>query len=375
MGVMSRAWGSPSRYIQGAGEIKRLPEHTEKYGDRIGAVIDEFFFDSYTKMLKNQYEKKGKVFCSVKYDKEITVKYINSVVEIMEKFSPDVIVGIGGGKSIDSAKSVAAKMGLPLVVVPTSASTDAPTSAMAIYYNDKHEHEGFEYFLKNPDLVLVDSEIIAGAPVRFLVSGMGDALATYFEAQASVLSDSENYICTESGHYRHTDTAFVVARACYDTILKYGRFAKKANELGVVNEALERVIEANTLMSGLGFENVGCAAAHCVCNGLTDADNGTKALHGEKVAFGVLCQLIAENAEPTLINELYEFYYDVGLPITLEDMNIEKTDRNYQLIAGNPEQTEWVKEKASIDLASIIGYVKMADAIGEEYRRKRCDIS
>ena len=74
MSVMSRAWGSPSRYIQGAGEIKRLPEHTEKYGDRIGAVIDEFFFDSYTKMLKNQYEKKGKVFCSVKYDKEITVK-------------------------------------------------------------------------------------------------------------------------------------------------------------------------------------------------------------------------------------------------------------------------------------------------------------
>ena len=190
MSMMSRAWGSPSRYIQGAGEIKRLPEHTEKYGDRIGAVIDEFFFDSYTKMLKNQYEKKGKVFCSVKYDKEITVKYINSVVEIMGKFSPDVIVGIGGGKSIDSAKSVAAKMGLPLVVVPTSASTDAPTSAMAIYYNDKHEHEGFEYFLKNPDLVLVDSNIIAEAPARFLVSGMGDALATYFEAQACVLSDS-----------------------------------------------------------------------------------------------------------------------------------------------------------------------------------------
>ena len=56
-------------------------------------------------------------------------------------------------------------------------------------------------------------------------------------------------------------------------------------------------------------------------------------------------------------------------------MNIEKTDRNYQLIAGNPEQTEWVKEKVSIDPASIIGYVKMADSIGEEYRRKRCAIS
>lgn len=369
--MKSRAWGSPSRYIQGPGELKRLPEHTEKYGNRIGAVIDEFFFDSYTKMLNEQYEKKGKAFCSVKYDTEITAGYINSVVEIMQKFSPDVMVGIGGGKSIDSAKSAAAKMHIPLVVVPTSASTDAPTSAMAIYYNDKHEHEGFEYFLKNPDLVLVDSEIIAEAPVRFLVSGMGDALATYFEARASVLADSENYICTESGSYRYTDTAFMIARACCDTILKYGRLAKKANELKVVNEELESVIEANTLMSGIGFENVGCAAAHCVCNGLTDAENGERALHGEKVAFGVLCQLIAEKAEPSILDELYEFYYDVGLPVTLKDMQIEKTDKNFRMIAGNPRQTEWIKEKVSIDPASIIGYVKMADALGEEYKRKR----
>lgn len=367
----SRAWGSPSRYIQGAGELRRLPEHTAKYGDRVGAVIDVFFFDSYTKMLKNKYEEKKKQFFSVKYEEEVTIEYIESVAETMKKFSPDVIVGIGGGKSIDSAKSVAAKMQLPLVVVPTSASTDAPTSAMAIYYNDKHEHAGFEYFLKNPDLVLVDSEIIAAAPVRFLVSGMGDALATYFEAQASVLADSDNYICTESGSYRYTDTAFIIAKACCDTILKYGRLARKANEIGVVNEALERVIEANTLMSGIGFENVGCAAAHCVCNGLTSAENGTKALHGEKVAFGVLCQLIAENADPAILEELYEFYYDVGLPITLEDMKIEKTEKNYHLIAGNPQQTEWTKEKVSIAVDSIIGYVKMADALGEDYKRKR----
>lgn len=164
----SRAWGSPSRYIQGMGEIQRLPEHTAKFGDRVGAVIDVFFFVSYTKILKNRYEEREQSFHSIKYEEEVTIQYIESVVEIMKKYSLDVIVGIGGGKSIDSAKSVAAKMHLPLVVVPTSASTDAPTSAMAIYYNDKHEHAGFEYFLKNPDLALVDSGIIAAAPARLL---------------------------------------------------------------------------------------------------------------------------------------------------------------------------------------------------------------
>ena len=124
-------------------------------------------------------------------------------------------------------------------------------------------------------------------------------------------------------------------------------------------------------MSGIGFENVGCAASHCVCNGLTNAVNGEKSLHGEKVAFGVLCQLVAENADPAVLEELLEFYYEVGLPMTLKDMNIEKTDDNFKMIAGNPETTEWVKEPVSITPNSVINYVKMADALGEAYKNRR----
>ena len=122
MNKKSRAWGSPSRYIQGIGELNRLPEHTKKYGDKIGAIIDSFFFDTFSKLLGDLYAEKGKKFYGVKYDKEVTIEYIDSVVDTMKMFDPDVIVGIGGGKSIDSAKSVAAKMNLPLIVVPTCAS-------------------------------------------------------------------------------------------------------------------------------------------------------------------------------------------------------------------------------------------------------------
>lgn len=371
MNGKSRAWGSSSRYIQGIGELKRLPEYTEQYGGKVGGIIDEFFFDSYTKMLGALYAKKEQKFYGVKYDKEITIEYINSVVETLKLVGPDVIVGIGGGKSIDSAKSVAAKMKLPLIIVPTTASTDAPISAMAIYYNDKHEHTGFEYFLKNPDLVLIDSQIIAEAPVRFLVSGMGDALATYFEAEASIKSDCENYICTKIGRYRYTDTARIIAKSCFETIMKFGRTAKISNELHIVTEALEKVIEANTLMSGIGFENIGCAASHCVCNGLTGVANGEKILHGEKVAFGIICQLVAENADPDLVERLLEFYYDVGLPMTLKDMSIEETDENLKCIVGNPEHTEWVKEAVAITPEAIVNYIKMADALGELYKSKR----
>lgn len=366
----TKAWGSPSRYIQGPGEIRRLPMHTAKYGKKAGAVIDSFFYEEYTEMLKKLYEEDGGAFLSARYETEITHESINKVWKDMETLNPDVMIGIGGGKTIDTAKCVASRMNIPLVVIPTSASTDAPTSAMAIIYNDAHEHSDVEYFVKNPDLVLVDSEIIANAPVRFLVSGMGDALATVFEGRATIRTNSNNYICGESGTYRYTRTAAAIAEVCYETIMKYGRMAKLANEQHVVNEALEAVIEANTLMSGIGFENVGCAASHCVHNGLTCVKNGEKSLHGEKVAFGVICQLVAENAPAAMLEEVINFNLDVGLPVTLEDMGIEATEENFTLIAGNPAETEWTREGIRIDAEAVKGYVKCADALGHLYKQK-----
>lgn len=366
--ITARAWGSPSRYIQGPGEFGRLPVHTQKYGKRAGAVIDEYFYEEYTKQLAELYREAGGDFSSVKYTEEITKKRIDDVSQKLKGKNCDVIIGIGGGKAIDTAKCAADNLGLPLVVVPTSASTDAPTSAMAILYNDSHEHESVRYFKENPDLVLLDSKIIADAPVRFLVSGMGDALATVFEGMTSVRTNSNNYVCGESGIYRHTRTAEAIAAACYKTILENGKMAKIANELHIVNEALEAVIEANTLMSGIGFENVGCAAAHCICNGLTAAENGEKALHGEKVAFGTICQLIAEHAPMETLDEVIRFCLSVGLPVTLDDMGIENTEKNLTRIAGIPQNTEWTREPFYVDAEMVKGYVKSADALGHWYK-------
>ena len=184
--LTSYAWGSPGRYIQGAGELDRLAIHTEKFGKRAFAVIDEFFYKSFTKRLDTLYKDAGGAFLSFLYQTEITKELIEKASDEASGFSPDVIIGIGGGKALDTAKAVASRLSLPLVIIPTSASTDAPTSAMSIIYNDAHEHDDVYYYIKNPDLVLVDSQIIADAPVRFLVSGMGDALATVLKgAQVS----------------------------------------------------------------------------------------------------------------------------------------------------------------------------------------------
>ncbi|MGI6212922.1 MAG: glycerol dehydrogenase [Anaerovoracaceae bacterium] len=360
----SIAFGSPGRYIQGEGELYRLPEHAAGFGKKIFAVIDEFFFDDYSKSLNETCRAKGASFDAYRYSVEITKERIHEAADQAEGFGADVITGIGGGKTIDTAKAAASVLGLPLIIVPTSASTDAPTSAMSVIYNDRHEHDDVWYYRKNPDLVLVDTRIIADAPPRFLISGMGDALATAYEGRASIRSGSPNYIEQSSGPYFASRTAVGIAELCRDTILQNGRAAKEAAVRHEVTKELEAVVEANTLMSGLGFENVGCAGSHVICNGISRLPGGEKALHGEKVAFGILCQLTAEQAPEAELAELRSFYLDVGLPLTLEDLGIEASDENIDKISRDAKNTEWTREPFELSDEDVCESIRRTERDG-----------
>ena len=172
-------------------------------------------------------------------------------------------------------------------MLPGIAATDAPCSALSVIYTKDGQFSRVEFFPKNPELVLMDTSIIVKSPVRTLVAGMGDALATYFEAQQAFISDSPNAL-----HGKSTLTGQIIAKACYDILLTQGKQAKLSNEAGAVTKAFEAVVEANTLLSGLGFESGGLCAAHAVHNGFTVVEETHQMLHGEKVAFGVLVQLV-----------------------------------------------------------------------------------
>src|SRR5262249_22183552 len=142
---------------------------------------------------------------------------------------------------------------------------------------------------KNPELVLVDTQVIALSPPRLLVAGMGDALATWFEARTCV----EGHVKNMRGGLS-TQSALALAKLCYRTLLADGADALRAVQTKVVTPALERIVEANTLLSGLGFESSGLAAAHAIHNGLTTAPSTHAYYQGEKVSFGLLAQLVLE---------------------------------------------------------------------------------
>ena len=212
--------------------------------------------------------------------------------------SANVILGIGGGKTLDTTKAVAYHTGIPMIIVPTAASSDAPCSRLSVVYTEDHEFDHYLPLNKNPDMVIMDTEIIAKAPVRFLMAGIGDALATYYEAVASVQSDA---VTMAGGHA--TKAAITLAKLCRDTLLEDGLKAKAAAESGVSTKALENIVEANTYLSGIGFESSGLAAAHAIHNGLTVLNETHGLLHGEKVTFGLICQLVLENTDQERIRK------------------------------------------------------------------------
>lgn len=362
-----RGWGSPSRYFQGAGIIRELSVYTERYGKKTLAIIDQFFYEKMTKQLTEDFAKAGAEIQTQIFNSEVTAERVQKAADDARPFNPDVVVAIGGGKTIDTAKAVADLLGRPIIVAPTSASTDAPTIALSVMYSEEGEHLSARHYNKNPDVILMDSQIIADAPVRFLVAGMGDALSTVFEARANVQSDSMNYV---SGGYRRTKTGTAIAELCYEALIANGEKAMLAAKRHVVTEALEDIIEVNTLMSGLGVENNGCAGSHSICEGISVLPEDKKTFHGEKVGFGVICQLMAENASAELLDEVLTFCVSVGLPVTLDDLHIQNTPENIRAIAEHSMKSYWDTEPFYVDAGIVAAAIAAADELGAKYKKE-----
>ena len=185
-----RGYGGPGKYIQRAGEIERLPDHVKPLGDKAFLLVDGFVLNSMGGALRASFERSGLAHTVERFNGECSSEEIARVEALVRKQSAGVVIGIGGGKTADTAKVAACATGARIVIVPTIASTDAPCSAIAVRYTPNGVYQESMFLPRNPDIVLVDSAVIVKAPPRFLVAGMGDALSTWFEARSNVETNS-----------------------------------------------------------------------------------------------------------------------------------------------------------------------------------------
>lgn len=318
----------PGRYLQGAGVVRQALAEIKKYSTEALLIIDPYVVENIWPAYAEFFDRELNNHI-IPFGGECCEEEINKTAAKAIESECGIIIAFGGGKTIDAAKAVAYQLDLPVIVIPTAASTDAPCSAVSVVYEPDGRVKTVLKLKANPQAVIIDTEIIAKAPVRLLVAGMGDALATWFEADSVWRTQQNNSLGA-----RPLRTAHGLARLCYETIVEYGLLAKQACEQGIVTPALEYVVEANTLLSGVGFESGGLSASHAIHNGLTVLQDTHHFLHGEKVAYGLLSSLFLTGRSPQLIKELYQLFGELGLPTQLNDIGLSEISRDELMLAA-----------------------------------------
>ncbi len=357
---MIQVLSAPGKYIQGAGALKEAGKFISNLGCHVMVITDEAVYSiAEQQLVTGANELK---FTLERFGGECSKAEIDRLKDITVRSGANVIAGFGGGKTLDTAKAVAYYLHLPVAVIPSIASTDAPCSALSVIYTESGEFEEYLVLPKNPDIVLLDTSVVVQAPARFLVAGIGDALATKFEAEAS----SKRQLTTMAGG-KPSASALALADLCFNILLEYGETARLAVERKVITPAVEMVVEANTFLSGVGFESGGLAAAHAIHNGFTALEETHSYYHGEKVAFSTIVQMVLENRPTEEILEVIDFCQAVGLPTTLQELGIESAapDRLRLVAQGATAADETIHNMPfPVTEEAVLNAIIAADALG-----------
>ncbi|GCF94469.1 glycerol dehydrogenase [Enterococcus florum] len=316
---MEKLFVSPGMYIQGEDVLNtHLPKLLE-FGTNGLVVTDSFVYQLIAKDLINGLKKKG---CKIEVCLVDQTQLSQPIIET------EFVLAIGGGRAIDQGKKAALSNGLSCIVVPTAASTDAPTSRISVDYDEEGFFKKYDYFIQGPDLVIVDTQVLINSPAHFLAAGIADGLSTFVEARTVWENGGVNTL-----NARPTITAFAIAEKCRDILLRYGEQAVRENQQKTIGEAFNAVVEANILLSGLGFESGGLSTAHALHNALTSVfGSAIKASHGQIIAVTTLIHL--EIDRPSEVAEYNQLFKRLQLPTTLSELGLFPTEEQLLLICN-----------------------------------------
>lgn len=350
---MSKVLKSPAKYVQGKGIMRELDQYLQGMGKHLMILQSEGGTRRNMDTLNACFEGKGYTVDYEVFSGEATTAKCEAWAKQCTETGVTAIIGIGGGKVLDTAKGISHLAGIPDVIIPTVCSTDAPCSSLSIMYTDEGVFDRYFFLNACPNIVLVDTEVIAKAPAKLLVAGMGDAMATWFEARACRQSGSNNQVAAKP-----TVSATEMAALCWKYLQRDGLAAKQAVEAGEVNEALENIIEINTYLSSVGFESGGLAAAHGIQKGFTVIPELHDSYHGFNVAFCTITQLVMEKAPKEELESVLRFCKTVGLPVCFADLGYDPVD---------PVMVKKAAEKACVPTSTIhhLPFPVTADMVAE----------
>ena len=310
---------APRRYIQREGILEEAGKFVKDFGSRPLVLGDELVFSIIRPVLEGRLAQSGLASSFVLFGGECSEGEVKRLEEIARGRNTDLVIGTGGGKALDTSRLLADRLKVPLITIPTSAATCSAASSVAVIYE-----KGVRRTTVNSraaDLVLVDSTVLSRAPFRLLAAGMGDSLAKWYEGKP--IYD------LSTGHDLATQTAMALSTQTRELILAYGREAKRDVDEGGNSAAVEKIVEANILItgiiSGLGGFKLRVALAHSLLFGMTVLPQMHRNLHGETVSYGIVVQLCLEKNEKELAI-LLPFFSSIGLPLTLKELGMDNAE-------------------------------------------------
>lgn len=273
------------------------------------------------------------------YSGECTYDEIARITDKAINLNVDAIIGIGGGKVMDLVKAAAFKTDLPEVLIPTLAATCAGFTPLSVIYDEQGKMLTYEVYTRTPSLVLIEQEILLEAPIDFLIAGIGDALAKWYEGIILLEGVKQDSAPLELSYY--------TAQLCRERLLKFSEQAIEDSKFHRLSEAFLKIIETNIflagLVGGLGERFAKTVGAHAIYNAATTLPQTHSVLHGKQVAYGILVQLALENKQDEII-QLLPFYLKTQLPSTLSDINSD---------FGNKEDVIHLAKEAASPSSSI----------------------
>lgn len=283
------------------------------------------------------------------YGGECTDEHTQTLKQVFEREQLDGIIAVGGGKIADLGKAVANQCDTPILILPTLAATCAAYTPLSVIYDNDGAMDRYDVFPKSNALVLIEPKVILDSPIELMVAGIGDTVAKWYEADAMISQLAVQPI--------EIQVSVFAAQKCRDVLLSDSQEALNAMEEKEINQAFLNVVETNILLGGMvgGFgDDYGrTSGAHSIHDALTILPESHHQLHGNKVAYGVLVQLVIEN-KWSEIEQLIPFYRSLGLPISLKEMKMDLSEEDYQCVskrAAEPHETiHYMKEKITPEI-------------------------
>ncbi len=349
---------APAQYINQEDILKKAGDYIIEWGTRALISGGEKGLKSVEGDLLEALDQKGIYWEKHIFHGEVARSNIEVIKRNARAMQADVIIGVGGGKAIDAAKAASEDLGLPVVTIPTVAATCAAASPLAVMYTEEGTFD-YDYFMtQNPQLVMVDPKVIANAPSKYLLSGILDSFAKWYEGKAVESGISDPNL--------ETVMAMSLASVLYEKLRQNAIVAFSNSEENKVStelkETVDIIIYLTAIIQSVGKNTSRGAAAHAIHNGVTVIPESHDVLHGLKVGYGIVVQLYLENKPQDYIDDVVDFFGKLGLTPSLKGLGMPYSDDNLKKVAAKTmNDTLMLRMPEKISQEMLIEAMKKAE--------------